>query len=314
MPTAVVFPGQGSQTPGFALPWIGHPAHRIIDTAETAAGVPLADLVTDPDADLAPTRASQLSVLLGSLLAWDAVRPLLAGDEPIAFAGHSLGQITALIASGVVDLRDGLRLAIARADASAHAQALNPGVLLALLGATDEQAQNVADTVTDNAWLANLNGAGQIVVGCRPQAVEDVEAAAQQVGVRRTRRLAVDGAFHTPLMQPAADQLAPVLAELTFAEPSAPVISNHDAAAVTSADGWPHRLRTHLVAPVRWEAVVHRLVELGADRIIEVGPGRTLTGLVRRIAPDVETLTVSTPDDLPSPSEAVDSITAGAAR
>lgn len=315
MPTAVVFPGQGSQSPGFALPWIDHPAHHLIATAETAAGRPLADLVTDPDADLGPTRASQLSVLLGSLIVWEAVRPLLDADDgpPIGFAGHSLGQITALIASGAVDLDDGLQLAMTRADASAHAQSVNPGVLIALLGATDAQARQIVDTV-GSTWIANVNGGGQIVLGCRPDAADDIEAAAQQVGVRRTRRLAVDGAFHTPLMQPAADQLAPALDRIVFTEPSAPIVTNHDAAAVTSSDGWPLRLRTHLIAPVQWEAVVHRLIELGADRIVEVGPGRTLTGLVRRIAPDVETLAVSTPEDLQPFTEPVDTLAVGMAR
>lgn len=300
MSIAVVFPGQGSQSPGFALPWVDHPASQIIERAEDAAGITLRPLLDDPEADLSPTRSSQLSVLLGSLLVWEAVAPILREKraEPIAVAGHSLGQISALIASGTVDLTNGLRLAIARAEASATAQSAEAGALLALLGATEDQAETACAAAPGAAWIANLNGAGQIVVGGRPEALDTVAHAATEAGVRRTRRLAVDGAFHTPLMQRAVDDLGPVLDDLTFNAPEIPVVTNHDAALTTDADGWPERLRTHLIAPLRWEDSVQRLVELGVDTIVEVGPGTTLTGLVRRIAPDIRTINIAVPEDL----------------
>ncbi|MGI8756307.1 MAG: ACP S-malonyltransferase [Acidimicrobiales bacterium] len=296
---AVVFPGQGSQAPGAGSPWRDHAAWSLVDEAEAATGLPLGSLLLDATAeDLAGTREAQLSVLMSSLLAWRALEASLDTDGIVAVAGHSLGQITALIAAEVVSVPDGIRLAVARADASAASQAATPGAMLALLGADEDQATAACAAAPGQAWVANLNGAGQVVVGGEPGALDAVAARAGEVGVRRTRRLAVDGAFHTPLMQSAADAFAPALAETPFRAPRFPIVTNHDAVAVHRADGWAARLTTHLVRPVRWADVVGRLVELGADTIIEVGPGTTLTGLVKRIAPDVTVRSISSPDHL----------------
>ena len=298
MSIAVVFPGQGSQAPGAGAAWRDDPAWALVDEAEAATGLPLAHLLLDADdEELRPTRASQLSVLMASLLAWRALEPTLDAGDPIAFAGHSLGQITALIASGAVTLADGLELAAARADATAAAQAQNPGAMLALLGATETQAEAACATASGQVWLANLNGAGQIVVGGDPDALTTVATAALDLGVRRTRSLVVDGAFHTPLMQPAADALAPVLDRTPFTAPRSPIVAN-DATVVADGDGWPERLTRHLVEPVRWGGVVEQLVALGATTIIEAGPGTTLTGLTARISPETETRSVSSPEHL----------------
>ncbi|MEO6989131.1 MAG: ACP S-malonyltransferase [Aquihabitans sp.] len=300
MATAIVFPGQGSQTPGAGRPWLDHPAWQIVEQAEADTGLALAHLLLDADADeLADTRSSQLSVLLTSLVTWEAVRPTLPSHSRVGFAGHSLGQITALIAAGVVTLSDGLRLAVARAEASATCQAAHPGAMLALLGADEAQATEACTAAPNAAWVANINGAGQVVVGGRPDVLEAVAERAEAVGVRRTRRLAVDGAFHTPLMAEAANLLAPTLDQLTFAAPTAPVVTNHDAHAVDTAEGWPNRLTAHLVSPVRWADVVATLVGLGADTFVEVGPGTVLTGLTKRLAPAATTRAVSTPAHLP---------------
>ncbi len=300
MSIAVVFPGQGSQSPGAGAPWHHHPAWSLVTEAQEATGLPLAHLLLDATAEeLAGTRESQLSVLLTSLVAWRALRPSIDPGELVAVAGHSLGQITALIAAEAVSPADGIRLAVARAEASAASQAATPGAMLALLGADEAQAHGACEAAPGRAWVANLNGAGQVVVGGAPDALDAVAERATELGVRRTRRLAVDGAFHTPLMQGAADAFGPALAATTFTVPQFPIVTNHDAQAVTTADGWPERLTTHLVRPVRWADVVERLTSLGADTIVEVGPGTTLTGLVKRIAPDVATRSVSSPDHLP---------------
>jgi [acyl-carrier-protein] S-malonyltransferase len=217
----------------------------------------------------------------------------------VAAAGHSLGQLTALIATGALSLGDGVRLAIARAEVCSAAQAVHGGALLALLGADEATATEACAAAPGRAWVANLNGAGQVVVGGYADTLDEVGERATALGVRRVRRLAVDGAFHTPLMAEAARRLAPVLDATPFASPTVPVVTNHDAEPVIAADGWPERLTTHLVRPVRWADVVLRLADLGADTVIEVGPGTTLSGLVRRITPDVEVRSVSTPDQLP---------------
>lgn len=316
MTIAVVFPGQGSQTAGFGLPWNDHPAITIVDRAETAVDVPLRHLVLDPDADLGGTRDAQLSVLLGSLIVWEALQPVLdrTGIRPVAHSGHSLGQITALLSTATLSFPDGLALAVARAEASAAAQRQRPGALLALLGTDEDRTREICDALDGRAWIANLNGGGQIIVGTAPEHTAEVADAARAAGVRRVRPLEVDGAFHTPLMQPAADALTEPLAALRFRTPTAPLVTNHDAAAVTDETGWPERLRTHLIRPVRWEDCIHRLIALGATHLVEVGPGRTLTGLARRIAPDLPATSIQTPEDLDTFETLLDDLVVGVAR
>jgi len=291
---AVVFPGQGSQAPGAGQAWIDHPAWAVVDRAEAALGTPLAPLLLDPDADLSRTRESQLSVLLLSLVAWEATRTEIT--EPIAFAGHSLGQITALIAAGAVAIDDGVALAAARAEETQRAADANPGGLAALLGATEDQAREAC--AAGDAWIANLNAPGQVVIGGTPAGLDAAADAATRLGVRRVRRLAVGGAFHTPLMAPAADALHPRFENTDFRSTDVPVVANHDATPYTEGDGWAERLHRHLVEPVRWLASVEALVSAGAETVLEVGPGTTLTSLVARIAPDVATANVAGPADV----------------
>lgn len=297
MPFAVQFPGQGSQRPGAGLAWRDHPAWSVVERAEVAVGEPLAPLLLEADAAaLGRTRASQLSVLLLSLMAWEAARPELG--SPVAFGGHSLGQVTALIASGAVGFDDGIRFAAARATETQAAADASGGAMLALLGATEEQARAACGAAPDTCWVANLNAPGQVVVAGTPEGVAAVAASAADHGIRRTRALDVGGAFHTPLMAPAVDALAPLLAATTFADIAVPVVANHDAAAHTDAAGWPDRLGRHLVQPVRWQQCVETMVGLGADRLIEIGPGSTLNGLAKRIVPDTPTASIDTPEDL----------------
>ncbi len=300
-PTAVIFPGQGSQQPGFGGPWESHPAFSaVVGRAEQATGLELAPLLLDQDEDLSGTREAQLAVLLGSLVAWEA-----AHDEvgpPAAWAGHSLGQITALIASGAVGFEEGLRLAVARAEATAAAAREAPGSLVALLGASEEQAEAACADVRSSGqevWVANVNAPGQVVAGGTPAGVEALANLAAGHGIRRCRPLAVGGAFHTPLMAPAVERLAPVLAETAFAPPSAPIAANDDASLVTGGDGWAERLGVHLVKPVRWWGCVDSLAAAGIEQFVEAGPGTTLSGLIRRCVPDLVVRAVGSPDDLP---------------
>lgn len=300
MTTAVVFPGQGSHVPGAGRPWVDHPAWSVVAEAEHAIGEPLAHLLLDATAEeLSATRASQLAVLMTSLVAWRAVQPTLADDDITAMAGHSLGQITALLATEVVTVSDGVRLASARADATARAQATRPGGLVALLGCSEVTAAAACAAVTGQAWISTVNGGAQVVVGGPIDGLDALAVEGLALGARRARRLDVDGAFHTPLMAAAADELASTLNTMAFNTPRWPVVTNHDAIAVTDAFGWPERLTSHLVAPVRWADCVTQLLTLGVDTFLEVGPGRTLGGLIRRIAPGVTVRSVSSPADLP---------------
>lgn len=299
MPVAAIFPGQGAAEPGLGRPWADQPAWRVVDDAERLLDRPLARLLLDADADeLGTTRASQLAVLLHSLVVWDALASQLPG-APVAFAGHSLGQITALLASGAVERGDGLRLAAERADRSQASADAEPGRMAALIGATVEQAEAACAGAAD-AWLANDNAPGQVVIAGTPDGVAAAGDRAREAGVRRVVGLDVGHAFHTPLLADAADGLRPALEAITFSAPMAPIVTNTDARPHGDANGWPDLLTRHLVEPVRWRESQLALASLGATTFIEVGPGKVLAGLAKRTVPDVTVVGAEVPDDLPA--------------
>ena len=296
MRVAIVFPGQGTQTPGMGAPWREHPAWKIVEQAEAALGEPLAPLLLDAPAEqLARTRDAQLAVLCTSLVAWEAARPML-GDV-VAFAGHSLGQVTALIASGALDLDDGVRFAARRAELTQAAADAHPGRMAALLGATVEQAEEACAAAPGGAWVANDNAPGQVVIAGTPEGVELAVARAKEIGVRRATSLNVGGAFHTPLMSSARAGLVDVLEQVPFAVPSAPVVSNDDGTAYVDADGWRARLTEHVTVPVRWRASMETLAGLGASTFVEVGHGSMIAGVAKRTVPDIPVIACGTPAD-----------------
>lgn len=305
MGIAVIFPGQGTQAPGMGAAWREHPAWELIEQAEAALGEPLATLLLDAPAEtLARTREAQLAVLLTSLVTWQALRPTLPHDlEIVGFAGHSLGQITALIASGALPIGEGVRLAAIRAELTQTAADRHPGKMAALLGATEEQALDACSAAPDACWLANDNAPGQIVIAGTPEGLAAGCERARTIGVKRVMALNVGGAFHTPLMQEASDALAPHLAKAAFTAPTSPVISNTDAQAYEEADGWPQRLTDHLVHPVRWRPSLETIAKLGASACLEVGRGDMLAGLAKRTIPDIPVHGVSSPDDIPLAQE-----------
>lgn len=282
-------------------PWIGHPAWELIERAEAGLGESLAGLLIDAPAEtLARTREAQLAVLLNSLVTWEALRPTLDPDtEIVAFAGHSLGQVTALIAAGVIPLDDGVRLAATRAEVTQAAADRRPGKMAALLGATEEQANDACTAAPDACWVANDNAPGQVVIAGTPEGLEAACTRARDIGVRKVMALNVGGAFHTPLMDEARDDLIPHLDKITFAAPTAAVISNIDGLAYNDADGWRERLADQLVRPVRWRTCMETIASLRATSCIEVGRGEMLAGLAKRTTPDLAVRGVSSPDDIP---------------
>jgi len=287
-----MFPGQGAQRAGLGTPWRDDPAWSVVERAESVLGRSLDGLLLDPKATLQRTEDAQLAVLLASLMAWQSIAATL--ETPVAFAGHSLGQVTALIAAGALSLDDGLALAAHRAAVTQMAADERPGAMVALLGATLAQAEE-ACAATDSCWLANDNAPGQVVVAGTPVGVAAATAAARELGVGRSLRLDVGGAFHTPLMAPAAAALAPRANALALSVPTAPVVSNGDAQPYADAEGWRLRMVDHLVTPVRWRQSIESLVALGATELIEVGPGRILVGLARRTAPQVPVRSADAP-------------------
>lgn len=304
MSYAAIFPGQGAATPGAGRPWTDHAAWRVVADAEAATGRPLARLLLDADVDeLSTTAASQLAVLLTSLVAWQALADTL-DETPVAFAGHSLGQITALVAAGAVEPADGYRLAVRRADLSQLSADARPGRMAALVGTDLDVAAAVCDGGRD-VWIANDNAPGQVVIAGTPPGLQAAAERAKTAGVRRVMPLDVGHAFHTPLLSEAADELRHLLDTLDFRPPTAPVVANTDAAAHTEPAGWPDRLARHLVEPVRWRESQRTLADLGATTFVEIGPGRVLAGLAKRAVPEVTVHNLATPEDLAPLAEAL---------
>jgi [acyl-carrier-protein] S-malonyltransferase len=295
VPYAVIFPGQGAAVPGAGERWREHEAWAIVEQAEKLLDRPLGRLLLDADADeLATTRASQLAVLLTSLMGWRAFSAEV-NEAPVAFAGHSLGQITALLASQVVDQGDGLRLAARRADVTQDSADANPGRMAALVGAKIHTAEQVCADI--DVWVANDNAPGQVVIAGTPDGLTEAATRAKALGVKRTIPLAVGHAFHTPLLADAAQALRPLLDTLGFHEGDAPVVANTDALAHADPDCWPEQLTRHLVEPVRWRECQRTLSAMGVDTFVEIGPGRVLAGLARRTLPEVRVLNVAVPDE-----------------
>ncbi len=299
MRVAITFPGQGTQSPGMGRPWRDHVAWRVVTDAEAALGEPLAPLLLDADADaLGRTRNAQLSVLLTSLVAWEAHGEAIAKHhDVVAFAGHSLGQVTALIASGVLSVGDGVRFAARRAELTQRAADSHPGKMAALLGASPETAVAACAGVGD-AWVANDNAPGQVVIAGTPQGVDAAIEAAKAHGVKRALPLPVGGAFHTPLMRDARAGLVAALSDIEFAAPSAPIVSNADACAHDDSTAWRERLADHPLLPVRWREsmLVLSSAPLGAAAFFEIGHGAMVAGVARRTVPDVRVIAIDEPE------------------
>jgi [acyl-carrier-protein] S-malonyltransferase len=294
---AVIFPGQGTQQPGMAAPFRDHAAWSVVEQAEAALDEPLGTLITEAPAErLTRTREAQLAVLLTSLVAWEAAKDSIG--TPLAFAGHSLGQVTALIAAGVLTVEEGVLLAARRAELTQAAADAHPGRMAALLGATPETAVEACTAAPDACWLANDNAPGQVVIAGTPDGLDAATAHAKELGVRKAMPLNVGGAFHTPLMADATTALEPVVAGFSLHEPAAPVVSNDDGVAYSEGAGWRERSPRHVSVPVRWRDVQLTLAGLGASTLLEVGHGTMLASLAKRTIPDVTVVSVADPADI----------------
>ncbi|HVL04205.1 MAG TPA: ACP S-malonyltransferase [Acidimicrobiales bacterium] len=294
---AFLFPGQGSQHPGMGLPWADHSSWSVVDEASEVLGRDLAHLLLDADADeLVATANAQIATYVTSLVVLDALRR--AGVAPAACAGHSLGEYSALTAAGALSFTDGLRLVQARGEAMASAAGARPGTMAAVIGLDDDTVEEACRRAGGDVWVANHNAPGQVVVSGAEEAVAALHKTAKALGARRVLSLAVGGAFHTPYMAPASGALAVALERATFRPPRVPVVANVDADVHRPGGEWAAVLLQQLCRPVRWRQSVERLVDDGATTLVEVGAGKVLSGMARRIVPDAGTVSVSVPDDV----------------
>ncbi|MGH9131841.1 MAG: ACP S-malonyltransferase [Acidimicrobiales bacterium] len=299
---AFTFPGQGSQRAGAGRPWLDHPSWELVHEVSEAAGRDVASLLLDADADeLRATRNAQLATFTLSLLVLDAIERL--GIAPSAVAGHSLGEYSALVASGALGFEDGVKLVVERSEAMQAAADDEDGTMVVLVGVSDADAEAACQRAEGGAWVANFNAPGQVVIAGTPEGVATASEIAKAMGARKVLPIPVGGAFHTPLMAPARARLRKALAHATFSDPEVPVTANVDARAHTLASEWPGLLSAQLCGPVRWHQTLLGLASQAQSSqvqgtIVEVGPGGVLTGLAKRTIPEQRLLAVATPDDL----------------
>jgi len=294
---AFTFPGQGSQKPGMGAPWQAHPSWELVGEASEAAGRDVAALLLEADDDtLRETNNAQLATFVQSLVVLDALERI--GVEPGAVAGHSLGEYSALVAAGVISFGDGVRLVDARGAAMRRAADDRPGTMAAVLGLSDDDAVLACKNADGDAWVANFNAPGQVVIAGTTGGVGIASERARALGAKKVLPLNVGGAFHTPLMAPARDALRAALAEMHLHPTDIPVVANVDATAYADPEPWRGLLAEQLCRPVRWRDGLHVLAELGVTTFLEVGPGAVLTGLAKRTVKSASTMSVSTPADL----------------
>lgn len=292
-----VFPGQGSQLPEMGSSFTGTPAWSLVDEASEAAGRDVAHLLLDADADeLVQTRNAQLGTFVHSMIVLSALRE--RGIDADIVAGHSLGELSALCAAGVLDFPSAVKLVAARGDAMQECTTTRTGTMAAVLGLDDDAVAEVCERQDDEVWVANSNAPGQVVIAGDPAAVDRAGADAKEAGAKRVMPLDVSGAFHTPFMAPAGEALAAAIAETTFHDASVPVVANVDATVHTSAADWPGLLERQLTSPVRWAASVTTLLGEGATTFVEAGPGAVLTGTIKRIERSTDRHSAMTPDEV----------------
>jgi [acyl-carrier-protein] S-malonyltransferase len=306
--TAWIFPGQGSQKVGMGRAWAERfPAARaVFDEASAALGFDLAALCWEgPESELQLTANTQPAILAVSIAIERVLRE--RGLAPAAVAGHSLGEYSAHVAAGTLSLADALRLVRRRGTLMQAAVPVGEGAMAAVIGLDAAGAAALAAAAAEGevCAVANYNSPEQTVLAGHRGAVERAVARAKEHGAKRALPLPVSAPFHCALMAPAREGLAPDLAAVAFADPAVPVVVNIDAAAVRDGAAARDALVRQIDGPVRWVESVRRLWdELGVRRFVEVGPGNVLSGLVRRIVPEAETIALSEPEALDKLAEA----------
>ena len=285
---AYIFPGQGAQFTGMGLDLYNnsHMAHELFENANEILGFRITDIMFEETADqLKQTNVTQPAIFLHSVI---LAKVLGNSFQPEMVAGHSLGEISALVAAGVLSFEDGLQLVSKRAEAMQKACEIMPSTMAAVLGLDDKIVEEVCDAVDGVVVAANYNCPGQLVISGEVSAIETTCELLKEKGARRALVLPVGGAFHSPMMEPAREELAAAIKATKFNEPTCRVYQNVPAKAITTALEIKENLIKQLTAPVKWTQSIQSMIADGGTQFIEVGPGKVLQGLMRKIDRSVE--------------------------
>ena len=284
---AYVFPGQGSQFPGMGKELFHRfeIAKEMFHASDEILGFDLSKILLEgTKEDLNQTRVTQPAIYVHSVI---TSKVMVNGFRPDAVAGHSLGEFSALTAAGVIDFESGLKLVSQRAEAMQKACNLSKGTMAAVLGLEDNIVEEICEQTTEIVVAANYNCPGQLVISGTVDGINSSCKALKEIGARRAMVLPVGGAFHSPLMEPAKSELANAIDATNFSTPMCPIYQNTNARAVTDPFEIQKNLIAQLTAPVKWTQSINEMISEGVTDFIEVGPGKVLQGLVRKISSDV---------------------------
>ncbi len=287
---AYVFPGQGSQFPGMGQDLIENPkAKELFELANRILDFSISEIMFEgTKEELTQTKVTQPAIFIHSTI----LALTSESFDPQLVAGHSLGEFSALVANGALSFEDGLKLVFKRAQAMQKACEAQPGTMAAVLGLEDSVVEEVCQGVQEIVVPANYNCPGQLVISGSVPGVQQACEKLTEAGARRAMMLPVGGAFHSPLMQPAQEELASAIEDTAFSEPTCAVIQNVDAQPHLQIEDIKSNLIAQLTAPVRWTQSVKTMRSLGAKEFIETGPGKVLQGLVRKIDAEAAVSTI----------------------
>ncbi len=285
---AYVFPGQGAQYPGMGKDIFENSdsARELFEISNRILGFSITDIMFEGSADdLKQTKVTQPAIFLHSVL----LAQTLKDFQPDMVAGHSLGEFSALVAAGALTFEEGLTLVSKRAAAMQKACEIEPSTMAAIVGLDDEIVEEVCNSIDDIVVAANYNCPGQLVISGSISGVDKACAILTEKGAKRALKLPVGGAFHSPLMEPAREELAAAIEAASFSVPVCPVYQNVNALPVTSPAEIKKNLIAQLTAPVRWTQTVRNMIAGGATLFTEIGPGKVLQGLVKKVDRNMET-------------------------
>ena len=293
---AYIFPGQGAQFTGMGLDLYTNSkmAHELFEQANKILGFRITDIMFEGTAEqLKQTNVTQPAIFLHSVI---LAKVMGNSFQPEMVAGHSLGEISALVAADVLSFEDGLQLVSKRASAMQKACEISPSTMAAVLGLEDQIVEQICETIDGVVVAANYNCPGQLVISGEFSAVEKACELLTEKGARRALLLPVGGAFHSPMMEPAREELAAAIEATEFRNPSCPVYQNVTASAVVNPEEIKKNLILQLTAPVKWTQSIQAMIADGGTEFIEVGPGKVLQGLMRKIDRSVTATGASLPE------------------